>query len=164
MKKILSYSLTVLLVGVIIYILYIRFSAAETGDQAPDFSTELVDGSSFSLSDLKGKHVLLDFWGSWCGPCRREIPELKKLHSTHRDQITIVTIALEKNGEDGKKAALQEGFSWKHQIVEEAPFVMLSPIARKYGISEIPTKFYVSPEGILTEIDSYNEVISLLRD
>ena len=60
---------------------------------AADFSAVRADGQPFNLSDLRGEYVLLDFWGSWCGPCRRESPALVAL----QDKITIVSIAIEKD-------------------------------------------------------------------
>ena len=68
-------------------------TAAATGDQAPNFKATLVDGTKFQLSDLGGHYVLLGFWGSWCGPCRRENPNLVQFYKEHKGEITIVSIA-----------------------------------------------------------------------
>ena len=128
--------------------MYTKLSAADKGDIAPDFEATLVDGTAFKLSDLKGGYVLLDFWGSWCPPCLKESPDLAALHNKHSDKLTIVSVALEKNQNTWKKAVTKYGYTWKNQIVQKNKFVMLSEIARKYGVTEIPAKFLISPEGI----------------
>jgi len=146
---------------------YVQNSGAGKGEIAPDFQTELIDGSSFKLSDLRGGYVLLDFWGSWCGPCRKESPNLVALHTRHGHHLTIVSVALEKNAESGRLAAIQDGYIWKTQIVEQSSLVMLSEIARKYGVSEIPAKFLISPEGEILPSRSFAEIddfMSSLRE
>ena len=63
--------------------------------QAPDFTLRTVQGDLFNLSDYKGKVVLLNFWGTWCGPCRREIPDFNKLHDKYqKDGLEIVGITI----------------------------------------------------------------------
>lgn len=120
---------------------------ADNGDQAPDFETELIDGSAFKLSDLKGEYVVLDFWGSWCGPCLRDMPKLVDLHSKYGDRVTFVTIALEKDDRYWKVTSEKAGFTWKHQIVEQNRVILASSIARAYGVTDIPAKFIITPEG-----------------
>ena len=56
------------------------------GQELPDFTATLLDGSEFALSDLRGKYVLVDFWGSWCGPCRYESPQLVELHQKYANE------------------------------------------------------------------------------
>lgn len=148
-----------------------RSPESTKGKQAPDFSTELITGEKFSLSDLKGEYVLLDFWGSWCGPCRRDNPSLVSLYNefntlSFKDAkgFKVVTIALEKNDRHWRKAAERDGFAWKHQIVQEAKIVLLSPLAQKYAVSEVPTKFLIGPNGnILGVNQQYEEIKAYLK-
>ncbi len=162
MNKFLKYiALGVILIACVFY-LYVKYSAAEDGEVAPDFEATLVNGESFKLSNLQGKYVLLDFWGSWCPPCRKENPKLVALHKKYGDRLTIVTVALEKDERHWKKASEKDGFVWKNQIVQQNRFVMLSSIAQKYGVSEIPAKFLISPDGKLIGKRSFKQVDSLL--
>ena len=143
---------------------YVKFSGAEEGDLAPDFEAELIDSTPFKLSELQGKYVLLDFWASWCGPCRMANPNLAVLHEKYSDKLTIVTVALEKSGDAWKHAAQQDGFVWKNQIVEKNAFVMLSKVAQNYGVSEIPAKFLISPEGKLLPQMTFEEIDKFMEE
>ncbi|MFT6500807.1 MAG: thiol-disulfide isomerase/thioredoxin [Crocinitomicaceae bacterium] len=163
-RKILSYSITSILVLFIGYYVYIKMTAAATGDQAPNFKATLVDGTKFQLSDLKGQYVLLDFWGSWCGPCRRENPNLVQFYKEHKSEITIVSIALEKNNDNWKNAIARDGLEWKHHIVEVGNFVFTSGIAKDFGVSAIPTKILISPEGIILDADSFDEIAEIIAE
>jgi len=139
-------------------------------NQAPDFTAELIDKSTFNLSDLKGNYILLDFWGSWCPPCRRDNPNLVKLHkefgqTEFKDAkgFELVTIALEKNDKYWKKAADKDGFNWKYQIVEISRLVMLSSLAQKYGVKDIPAKYLIGPKGEIIGVNqSYDEIRAFL--
>jgi thiol-disulfide isomerase/thioredoxin len=130
---------------------------------APEIETELIDGTSFKLSELRGEYVLLDFWGSWCGPCLADMPKLMAMHEKYGDRVVFVTIAFEKNDRRWKAVADKAGFTWKHQIVEEAKILLASPISRSYGVADIPAKFIVTPTGELIsgmnfeQIDAYLE-------
>ena len=149
MPKFLKITFLIAAALVVIGFIYLKWTAADEGDQAPEIQAELVDGTDFKLSDLQGDYVLLSFWGSWCGPCRVKAPLLVALHQKYKSKLKVVSIALEKNAAAGKMVAKQDGFTWKYQIVEESSFVMLSSTAQKYGVTEIPTMFLISPEGIL---------------
>lgn len=161
-------SAIVLLVAV--YLLVLRSPHRKKGDIAPDFKTSLIDGSSFELSDLRGNYVLLDFWGSWCPPCRRDNPNLVELHNQFGDKsfqdadnFHIVTIALEKNDRAWKKASEKDGFTWKHQIVQESKLVLSAPLAIKYNVKDVPSKFLISPDGeVLGVNQSVTEITSFL--
>ncbi len=156
--KLLKYLVLIIITIVVLFFVYIKFSGVNAGEIAPDFETTLVDGNTFRLSDLRGKYVLLDFWGSWCPPCRKENPKLVRLHEKYADQLVIVTVALEKDAVSWKKAVKKDGFVWVHQIVDQNKYVMMSSIARKYGVTEIPSKFLISPEGILLGRFSFQEI------
>lgn len=127
-----------------------------------DFETKLVDGSDFILSKLRGGYVLLDFWGSWCVPCRIDNPKLVALHNKYPKKLTVVSIALEKKYEAAIHAAKADGFTWKNQIIEQHLIIRLSSIANAFGVTEIPTKFLIDPEGNIQSNLSFEEIDSLL--
>ena len=162
MRKFFNYLIPILFIVYYGFYFYVKNTGADKGESAPDFEAVLIDGTPFKLSDLRGRYVLLDFWASWCLPCRRANPNLAKLQQKYGDKLSIVTIALEKRGEAWKRAAEMDGFTWKYQIVEHQKLVMLSDIARKYGVSEIPAKFLISPEGKLLEKMSFDEIDQFL--
>lgn len=127
------------------------FGCSPTGKDglAPEIETTLIDGTPFKLSDLRGQYVVLDFWGSWCGPCLHDIPKLMALYGKYGEQVTFVTVAFEKNDKRWKAVSEKAGFTWKHQIVEIATILLASPISRDYAVVDIPAKFIVTPEGKL---------------
>lgn len=139
------------------------------GSNANDFSAVLTDGSPFSLSDLNGSYVLLDFWGSWCPPCRREMPAIVKLQNTYNgksykdaEDFHVVSVALEKDDRYWKRAADMMNIDWKYQIVRKAKLVLTDALALKYQVKDLPSKFLIDPNGQIiganmkiTEIESY---------
>jgi thiol-disulfide isomerase/thioredoxin len=163
MPKFLKITLLITVSLVIIGFIFLQWRAAEEGDEAPEIQAELRDGSNFKLSDLRGSYVLLNFWGSWCGPCRAENPELVRLHATYGDQLKIVTVALEKEASRGWEVAKMDSFTWKHQLVEESSLVMLSSSAQKYGVTEIPSTFLISPDGILLGKKTFGEIEKIIQ-
>lgn len=155
----------------LVYILGFRSPHSKNGDMAPDFETILIDGSKFKLSDLRGQYVLLDFWGSWCPPCRRDNPNLVSLLSEYGNRnfsdaegFKIVTVALEKNDRDWKKASDKDGFTWKHQIVQESKLVLSAPLAIKYNVKDVPSKFLINPEGQVIGVNQSVQEIALFLD
>lgn len=162
--------LVLILIGVI-YFAFIKSPSGKSGDLAPDFEATLVDGSQFKLSDLKGSYVLLDFWGSWCPPCRKDNPNLVNLYNEFKDtkfnnakSFEMVTVALEKNAKRNKSAAEKDGFTWKYQIVQESRYVLTAPLALKYGISNVPSKFLIGPDGDIIGVNlPKNEIQDILR-
>lgn len=163
MSKFLKVTLLIAASLVILGFIFLQWRAADEGDEAPEIQAELHNGASFKLSDLRGSYVLLNFWGSWCGPCRAENPELVALHAKFGDQLKIVTIALEKEASRGWEVAKKDGFTWKHQIVEESSLVMLSSTAQKYGVTEIPSTFLISPDGILLGKKTFAEIEKMIE-
>lgn len=142
------------------------------GALAPDFSSTLLSGEEFSLSDLKGNYVLLDFWGSWCGPCHKEIPNLKSLYSSFHDKsfeeaenFEIVSIALEKSDALTKKIIESKGLNWNYHIIEVSKLVMMSSLAQKYDVKELPTKFLINPKGEIMGTNlSFEEMNRILSE
>ncbi len=162
MPKFVKITLFMTVALVVIGFVYIKSKAADDGGPAPEIQTELISGKKFKLSELKGDYVLLSFWGSWCGPCRAKSPALVDFHQKYKDEVKVVSIALEKEYLAGVEAAKKDGFSWEHQIVEESRFVMMSGTAQDYGVSEIPTMFLISPKGVLLGKKRLKEVEAII--
>ncbi len=168
-NKALNSLLIVIVIGYIIYYFY-KQPIYKSGEMSKDFNATLIDGQSFKLYDLHGKYVLLDFWGSWCGPCRVENPELAALYNTYNNRdfksaggFEIVSVAIETKKESWEKAIKSDGLSWKYQIGEFERFK--SPIATLYGVKEIPTKYFISPEGrILMVNPKISEIATYLDE
>jgi thiol-disulfide isomerase/thioredoxin len=141
----------------------------EVGIKAADISAKLADGTSFSLSDLKGKFVLLDFWGSWCKPCRESHPELIKLYNDfhsadYKDAsgFEIVSFGVERSKATWAEAIRDDGLDWPYHLVSGDLFN--SPVVNKFNVKQIPTKFLINPKGIIIAVDpSIEEVSVILR-
>jgi len=166
MTKTIIRLLALLIAAFLVYFLLIRNPGQKQGKKAPDFTAEKIDGSAFRLSELKGNYVLLDFWGSWCAPCRRDNPSIVALYEKYNGQnfkdaegFEVVTVALEKNDRTWRAAAEKDGFSWPYQIVQQSKAVMLSPVAQKYAVKNIPAKFLIDPEGQIIGVNQKASVI-----
>lgn len=149
--KILNILLVLGLLGFIGYKVY-KLPKFSDGEVAPGFQAELINGDDFALSDLNGKYVLLDFWGSWCGPCRRENPDLVKLHNAFNGKsfidaegFEVVSVAIETNEARWKSAIAKDNLNWPYHIVQLDRFK--GPIALEYGVREIPTKYLLDTKG-----------------
>ncbi len=134
------------------YYFYRKMPKYDDGEKAPDFTAQQLDGSSMTLSKLEGQYVLLDFWGSWCPPCRKENPALSALYAKHKDNtfktasgFTIVSVAIETNKGAWVRAIERDGLTWPHHISSITRFK--DPIATQYGVKEIPTKYLINPAG-----------------
>lgn len=150
-SRVINILLGLAIIGFIGYKVY-QMPKFSDGEVAPGFQAELLNGQSFSLSDLNGSYVLLDFWGSWCGPCRIENPKLVELHKnfngesfTDADGFEIVSVAIETNEGRWRQAIERDQLNWPHQIVQLDRFK--SPIAKQYGVREIPTKYLLDTKG-----------------
>ena len=155
----------------IIYVIYSFSKNAAIVEKAPEFTTELVSGENYSLSNSKGNYVLLYFWGSWCGPCLRNAPELVSISENYKSKVfdkdcklDILSIALEKQGEKWKRVVNKFGFNWELQVVQYHKIVLSSSIANKYGVLEIPSKFLIDPSGnIVLSKTSFSEIKEYLE-
>jgi peroxiredoxin len=114
------------------------------GKMAPAFNLTTLDGRKVSLSGYRGKHVAITFWASWCGPCRMELPVLRKFYEqTHKtgDKFEILAISIDTTREDAETAARQL----------RVPFPVLlddaGVVAGRYGVESIPTMYVVGPDG-----------------
>lgn len=140
-----------LIAGALLFYRY-RQPRFVAGEKAPDFTTTLAGGETFRLSDLKGKYVLLQFWGSWCGPCRAENPHLAQLYAKYHDKgFEIVSIAIEQNPRNWQRAIQSDGMVWKYHTAEFEYFK--GPLAKMFNIHSIPTTFLINPEGTIMGVN-----------
>ena len=115
------------------------------GAQAPDFSLADTTGKKQSLSSLKGKYVLLDFWAAWCGPCRDENPNVVQAHRKFKDKgFTVLGVSLDRDKKSWLKAIRSDELAWNH--VSDLKF-WASDAAVLYGITSIPRNFLLDPNG-----------------
>lgn len=117
------------------------------GKPAPDFIAQTLEGKKISLSQYKGKVVLLDFWATWCAPCVREIPRLKEYYSEFKDRgFEIIGISLDLLPEPLKEAIKKENIPWP---VVYSGKVKDDEICKSYGVISVPALWLVDKKGIL---------------
>ena len=119
----------------------------QIGKVAPEFSLPDTAGVSVSLSDFRGKYVLLDFWASWCPPCRRENPNVVKAFNEYKDKnFTIVGISLDKDKSKWMKAIADDNLTWTH--LSDLKY-WDSEIPALYGVRGIPANVLLDPDGVI---------------
>ena len=140
------------------------------GGHPPEIEFVMSDGHEFKLSDLEGKLTLVDFWGSWCGPCRKENPGLVKLYNEFHEAsfknaegFEIVSIGLESNESRWLRAIQKDRLNWRWHYTDLKQ--MDSPIAKTWGVREIPTKYLLNEKGLILAVNpTIEELQSILSD
>lgn len=119
--------------------------ATAVGQMAPEISLPNPEGQVISLSSLRGQYVLIDFWAKWCGPCRRENPNVVKAFNKYKDKgFTVFGVSLDRTREDWVKAIQEDGLTWTH--VSDLKYFE-SEAARDYNINAIPFSLLLDREG-----------------
>ncbi|MCK9995326.1 MAG: TlpA family protein disulfide reductase [Candidatus Krumholzibacteria bacterium] len=122
--------------------------AAGKGSPAPDFTLKKVGGGELQLSSLRGKAVIVDFWDTWCPPCRKAMPHLQELSETYSGDLVVVGVALGREGEAKVKAfAKERGLTFDMVLFNNDQKL----IADFGGIESIPTTFLIDGDGIIRE-------------
>jgi peroxiredoxin len=122
-----------------------KLKSVQVGQPAPAFSMKTIDGKTVSLSDFKGKYVLLDFWASWCMPCRQENPNVVKAYNKYKSRnFTILSVSLDKDAAAWKQAVDADKLTWMHAS-ELSDFE--GPTVRLYQVEAIPSSFIIDPAG-----------------
>ncbi|WP_029192669.1 thiol-disulfide oxidoreductase ResA [Paenibacillus harenae] len=150
-RFILRLSLLLIMISAITYTLYQHFfterNRIQVGDQAPDFILEDMEGNKVQLSDLKGKGVFLNFWGTWCEPCEKEMPFMERQYNQYKNlglEILAVNV--------GESDVAIESFVKKHGLT----FTVLKDkdraVTEAYDITPIPTSFLIDNNGKVLKI------------
>ena len=120
---------------------------SDVGGVAPTFSAPSPDGKVVSLQDAMGKYTIIDFWASWCRPCRAENPNLVRVYNKYHDKgLNIISVSLDKAGQKDRwiKAIADDKMDWHH--VSNLKFWQ-EPIAKMYGVRSIPATFLLDENG-----------------
>lgn len=125
-------------------------SVYEIGDKAPDFQLEQInpnnDRETIRLNDMQGKGVMLNFWGTWCEPCKDEMPYMQKLYPKYKDQgIEIVAVSL-----DGTELVVHN-FINEYDLTFPVPHDKKDQVRELYSIGPMPTTYFIDPEGTIVE-------------
>lgn len=124
------------------------------GDEAPEIVMNGLDGKPMKLSALRGKLVLIDFWASWCGPCRRENPNVVSAYEKYKKAkwktakgFDIFSVSLDQNLDAWKAAIEKDGLVWKNHVSDLKGWQ--NGAAAVYGVSSIPMSFLIDENGII---------------
>lgn len=123
----------------------------QIGTMLPDFTQNDVNGKPFTLSSLKGKYVLVDFWASWCGPCRAENPNVVKAFNKYKSKnFTVLGVSLDQDKAKWLEAIKKDGLAWSH--VSDLKY-WNNAVATQFGIQSIPASFLIDPTGKIVARD-----------
>lgn len=161
-KKITVILVTLLALGLAATSCPAETPAPEIDKLAPDFELDTLDGQTLVLSQLKGKPVLVNFWATWCAPCRYEMPFLQQIHEENPgDELVMLVVNVGESSSDVSQFMQSQGFSFTVLLDSQAA------VAQQYNVIGIPTTFFIDSDGVIQEIKvgsfrSHTEIESVL--
>ena len=120
--------------------------SVEVGNQAPDFQLQSLDGQTVSLSNLQGKPVLINFWATWCSPCRSEMPYIQEIYEEWSDK-RLVVLAINIGESSSTVAAFMQSNNLSFIVLLDTK----QDVAQRYNITGIPTTFFIDKDGIIQD-------------
>lgn len=133
-------------------------SITSVGDAAPEFTQNNLNDKPVSLADLKGKVVLLDFWASWCTPCRAENPNMLKQYKLYKDKgFEILSVSLDNVKKNWQQAVTQDGMTWMHVSDLKG---WNNAVGRLYGVRAVPTCYLIGRDGKIIATDVRGESLN----
>ncbi|WP_430810419.1 MULTISPECIES: peroxiredoxin family protein [unclassified Carboxylicivirga] len=134
----------------------------EVGDTAPDFTQIALNGETVSLSDFRGQLVLIDFWASWCAPCRRENPHLVEAYHQYKNEsfgsaqgFTIISVSLDVKKEAWQQAIAEDGLIWPYHLSDLKGW--RNALGKQYGIRSVPASYLIDENGVILAINLRND-------
>lgn len=146
------------LIATVLFITSLTLQAQQLGinigNKAPELIGKSPSGETIKLSDTKGKLVLLDFWAGWCGPCRRENPNVVRAYNEYKDKnfvngkgFVVFNVSLDKTEEQWKAAIKQDKLDWPYHISDLKGWQ--SKLGAVYGVRSIPANFLIDENGVI---------------
>jgi peroxiredoxin len=130
------------------------------GQTAPEISLPNAEGKSIKLSDLRGQVVLIDFWASWCRPCRMENPHVLKAYNNYKDKnftkgkgFTVYGVSLDRSADQWKKAIKSDQLVWNSNVLGN------QDVAQQYGVRSIPSNFLLDADGVVIATNLRGEAL-----
>lgn len=126
----------------------------KVGDKAPEIIQNLINGEEFKLSELEGKVVLIDFWASWCKPCRKENPNIVEIYKKYKDEdfkngegFTVLSVSLDFKKDAWEKAIKDDNLEWPYHVADMKGW--RNEAAQLYQVKSIPASFLIDGDGII---------------
>jgi cytochrome c biogenesis protein CcmG/thiol:disulfide interchange protein DsbE len=143
-----------IIAGVVVLALIAIFQNSKANDEelpkigfrAPSFTLTALDGKEYS-SDLNGKPVMINFWASWCGPCRAEAPDMVRMYEKYGDKVEIYAVNLTQSDNESDARAFAKEFGFKFPVLLDRDGV----VGQKYQIVSIPTSYFVDRNGVIVD-------------
>lgn len=128
-----------------------KIAKVSIGQKAPDFSAPSPEGKEISLKESLGKVTIIDFWASWCTPCRIENPNVVRIYNKYHDQgLNIIGVSLDRDGDSWKQAIEKDQLTWTH--ISHLQY-WNDPIAKEYSVRGIPATFILDENGVIVAKD-----------
>lgn len=122
----------------------VNLSRLAVGQEAPDFALKTAGGEEIKLSSLRGEYVMIDFWASWCGPCRKENPQVKEVYTDFKDKgFQILAVSVDQDRDAWQKAIKTDGLPWLHVLDEK------KEVGQTYNVTGIPFTVLLDKEGVI---------------
>ncbi|WP_046173751.1 thiol-disulfide oxidoreductase ResA [Domibacillus indicus] len=139
------------LAGLVVYALYTNVTkesrgTLEAGDKAPDFVLTDLNGETHQLSDYEGKGVFLNFWGTWCEPCKKEMPHMEKLAAEYEGEVEILAVNV------GESEFQVNNFAEQYGLTFPIGLDSGKEVMDTYGVDPLPTTFMIKPDGTIEQI------------
>ncbi|WP_126971551.1 TlpA family protein disulfide reductase [Gynurincola endophyticus] len=123
----------------------------KVGNKAPQIAAQTKEGVRFDFRAYEGKYLLIDVWASWCGPCLKAFPELKKLYKEYTSKkFDIIGVSIDNSAGQWQNTVEKHGLAWKQY---HAPGNFKSPVVDAWGIDALPSTFLINPKGEIEMID-----------